>query len=127
MAKAATTLWFGIHKGKPIETIPLDYLIWVFSSFSTLRNSLRPVLLDRGVDQQRLDQAVKQGKYLGKRPISKSKVAKPKVRLLKRCDYQLEANYLARVMGMSVPYPATTIKKGVPARAVEYFQTGGYR
>ncbi len=127
MAKAATTLWFGIHKGKPIETIPLDYLVWVYGSFSKLRNSLRPVLLDRGVDQDRLDQAMKRGKYLGKWPISKKKVAKPKVRLLKRCDHQLEANYLARAMGMTVPYPATTITKVLPARAVEYFRSGGYR
>ena len=127
MAKPATTLFFGIHKGKPIETIPLDYLVWVYGSFSKIRNSLRPVLLGRGVDQERLDQAVKEAKYLGKRPVAEEKVAKKKVRRLKRSDHQLVANDVARIMGMSVPYPATTITKGLPARAVKYFAGGGYR
>jgi hypothetical protein len=127
MAKAATKLWFGIHKGKPVETIPLDYLLWVYGAFSKLRNSLRPVLLDRGVEQQRLDQIVKQAKYLGKRPVAKEKLRKNKTRRLKQSDLQIEANIVARTMGMSDPYPVMTIKKGLPARAVKYFAGGGYR
>ena len=126
MAKPATTLFFGIHKGKPISSIPTNYLLWAFGAFRKPRNSIRPVLLDRGVTELQLARTVANAKVLGKCPMSYEKRQPPLVPM-KRSDRQLEANLVAQAMGLGVPYPIRTRKAGILAKATNYFHAGGYR
>ena len=126
MAKPATTLFFGIHKGKPISSIPTNYLLWAFGAFRKTRNSIRPVLLERGVTEPQLARTVASAKVLGKCPMSYEKRQPPLVPM-KRSDRQLEANLVAQAMGLGIPYPSRTRKAGIPAKATNYFTSGGYR
>ena len=126
MAKPATTLVFGIHKGKPISSIPTNYLLWAFGAFRKPRNSIRPVLFDRAVTTLQLARTVANAKVLGKCPMSYGK-RQPLLVPMKLSDRQLEANLVAQAMGLGIPYPSRTRKAGTPAKATNYFHAGGYR
>ncbi len=126
MAKPATTIFFGVHKGKPISSVPTDYLLWAYAAFKKPRNSIRPVLLDRGVTEEQLARTVENAQVLAKCPISYEK-RKPPLVSMNRSDRQLEANLVAQAMGLGIPYPSRTRKAGIPARATNYFTSGGYR
>jgi hypothetical protein len=126
MAKPATALFFGVHKGKPIRSVPTNYLLWAYGAFKKPRNSIRPVLLDRGVPEQQLTDLEKHTKPLGKSPLSHEK-RQPRLKPMKRSDLQLEANQVAHAMGLDIPYPRRTRRAGIPARATNYFTSGGYR
>lgn len=125
MAKPATTLFFGIHKGKPISSVPTDYLLWAYGAFKKPRNSLRPVLLDRGVTEEQLARTARKAQVLAKCPMSHEKRQPPLIPM-KQSDLQLEANQVAQAMGLAVPYPRRTRRSGIPARATNYFTSGGY-
>lgn len=49
-------LWFGEHRGKSVQDIPLDYIRWVLGSFlkekGNLRNACRNELRIRGTAQE---------------------------------------------------------------------------
>lgn len=126
MAKPATTLFFGIHKGKPISSVPTDYLLWAYAAFKKPRNSIRPVLLERGITDEQLAKTVQNAQVLAKCPMSHEKRQPPLI-LMKQTDLQLEANQVARAMGSAVPYPQRTRRAGIPAKATNYFTSGGYR
>jgi hypothetical protein len=126
MAKPATTLFFGIHKGKPISSVPTNYLLWAYAAFKKPRNSIRPVLLERGVTEEQLTRTVERARVLGKCPMSYEKRQPPLVPM-KRSDRQLEANLVAQAMGLGIPYPSRTRKAGIPSKATNYFHAGGYR
>lgn len=126
MAKPATTLFFGVHKGKPISSVPTNYLLWAYAAFKKPRNSIRPVLLERGITEEQLGRTTENAKVLGKCPVSHQK-RQPRLVPMKRSDRQLEANLVAQAMGLAVPYPRRTRRSGIPARATNYFTSGGYR
>lgn len=126
MAKPVTTLFFGVHKGKPISSVPTNYLLWAYAAFKKPRNSIRPVLLDRGVSEQQLTDLTQHTKPLAKCPVSHKK-RQPPLKPMKQTDLQLEANQVAQAMGLAVPYPQRTRRAGIPAKATNYFTSGGYR
>lgn len=126
MAKPATTLFFGVHKGKPISSVPTNYLLWAYGAFKKPRNSIRPVLLDRGVTEEQLARTIENAKVLAKCPVSHKK-RQPPLKRMKQSDLQLEANQVAQAMGLDIPYPRRTRRAGIPARATNYFTSGGYR
>ena len=126
MAKRPTTLYFGKHKGFPIENVPLDYLLWAYGAFRKHRNSLRIVLIERGVTVSQITRTIENARVLAKCPVSHEK-RQPRLKPMKRSDLQLEATQVARAMGLDVPYPRRTRRAGIPAKATNYFTSGGYR
>jgi len=40
-----STIWFGKHKGKKLENVPADYLIWLFDN-NKCPNSLRQYIIE---------------------------------------------------------------------------------